>query len=83
MDLARTYPSDREALSLARALAADRPSFLGTTVEGATLRIHLDAPSAESARATLEDLMSCLAAAERTMGVVPAARPGPRAGAPP
>ena len=69
----------REAESIARALAADRPAFLGTTVDGATLRIHLDAPSAESARATLEDLLACLAAAERTIGLVPPLRPGPPA----
>jgi hypothetical protein len=35
-------------------------------VEGSTLRIHIEAASARSLRATLDDLLAALAAAERS-----------------
>lgn len=48
-----------------RALAPDEPENLRSRVEGDTLVLELSAPSARSARATLEDLLPCVAAAER------------------
>lgn len=58
----------REAEALRRAVAADNPSYVTVTTEGSELRVRLTAPSAASARTTLEDLMACLKAAERTAG---------------
>lgn len=69
VELRRRYPSDELADRIARALAADRPAFLGTSTEGPELRFTVRAPSAESARATLEDLLACVQVAERTLGV--------------
>jgi hypothetical protein len=40
------------------------------TVEGSELVVRLTASSAASARATLEDLLACLKAAERTASAV-------------
>ncbi len=62
----RTYASPEAADRLRRALAADTPDFVTLTVEGATLVIRTRAPSARSARATLEDLIACLQVAERS-----------------
>jgi len=47
-------------------LAADTPPFVRLDVEGAELVIRTSAPSARSVRATLEDLLACVQAAERT-----------------
>jgi hypothetical protein len=52
-----------------RSIAPDTPDFVSVRVEGATLRIHLEARSATSARETLEDLLACVQVAERTLGV--------------
>lgn len=65
MVLRRAYASPEEAERIRRALAPDRPPNLTDRVEGATLVLELTSPSARSARATLEDLLPCLAAAER------------------
>ncbi|MGA8276336.1 MAG: KEOPS complex subunit Pcc1 [Thermoplasmata archaeon] len=51
---------------LRRVLAADTPPFVRLDVEGAELVIRTSAPSARSVRATLEDLLACVQAAERT-----------------
>jgi hypothetical protein len=53
---------------LRRALAVDSPEFVRLTVEGADLVLATTAASAASARATLEDLIACLQAAERATG---------------
>lgn len=50
---------------LRRALAVDTPEFVSLTVDGAVLEIRTRAPSARSARATMEDLIACLQVAER------------------
>lgn len=55
------------ARALRAAVAADNPAYLTVRVEGSDLVVELTAPSAASARATLEDLMACLKAAERTV----------------
>ena len=48
------------------AVRADNPSFVHVESQGSTIEIRLTASSAASARATLEDLLACLRAAERT-----------------
>ncbi len=64
-----------------RALVADEPPGLSSRVEGSVLLLELAAPSAASARATAEDLLPCLAAAEEAEGLKgprAASRPSPR-----
>lgn len=51
---------------MVEALRADNPSFVSVEADGSEIEIRLSATSAASARATLEDLLSCLRAAERT-----------------
>jgi hypothetical protein len=62
----RTYASAAEAERLRRAVAADNPEHVRITVEGAELVVHVAPGRATSVRATLDDLLACLAAAERT-----------------
>ncbi|HTT16889.1 MAG TPA: KEOPS complex subunit Pcc1 [Thermoplasmata archaeon] len=61
--------ADCGAAAAARALRAavlpDTPSFVRLTVRGTALEVRLEATSAASARATLDDLLACLKAAER------------------
>jgi hypothetical protein len=64
----RTCRSTAEARALLESVRADTPGFVELGVDGASLTIRLVAPSAASARATLEDLVACLQAAERTVG---------------
>jgi len=64
----RTCATPADAERLRAAVVADNPEYVGVEVDGTDLVVRLVAPSAASARATLEDLMACLAAAERTMG---------------
>jgi hypothetical protein len=68
--LRRPYPSPEVARRIAAALNADNPAFVRVAVEGSALAIRLTADSPGSARATLDDLLACLQAAERA---VPAA----------
>ncbi|HTP54603.1 MAG TPA: hypothetical protein VML94_06580 [Thermoplasmata archaeon] len=49
-------------------MAADTPEFVALRCDGAVFEIRLEATSAASARATLEDLFACLKAAERALG---------------
>jgi hypothetical protein len=48
-------------------LAADTPPFVQLVVEGAELVLRTRGPSARSVRATFEDLLACVQAAERTV----------------
>jgi hypothetical protein len=48
-------------------LAVDTPAFVDLTVEGRTLVVATRGSSAASVRATLEDLVACLQAAERSV----------------
>ncbi|MGI0053507.1 MAG: KEOPS complex subunit Pcc1 [Thermoplasmata archaeon] len=77
--LSRRYGSAAEAERIRRSLESDRPAYLATRRVGATLRIELQAEGAASARATLDDLIACLGAAERTGGLTSPARPAPAA----
>ena len=63
--VSRTYPSATVARRIAAAVAADNPPFVHVDVAGSGLTIRLAARSAASARATLDDLLACLQAAER------------------
>ena len=63
----RTFASAAEARALVAAVAADTPGYVALAADGPTLEIRLSAASATSARATLEDLLACLRAAERTL----------------
>jgi len=47
-------------------VAADNPSFVSVEADGNDIEVRLTASSAASARTTLEDLLACLRAAERT-----------------
>jgi len=83
VELERTYGAAEDAARVARALEADRPRELDTVVDGARLTFRLRAPSAASARATLEDLLACLGSAERTLGLSSTTKGGAREGSAP
>lgn len=70
--LEREYSSEEEAAALLQALEPDRPEYLESAREGARVRFRVVAESAGSARATLEDLLAALSAAERARGLRPA-----------
>lgn len=85
MSLRRPYASATMARRLAAALEADQPPGLRWRVRGAELLFEFTAVTPESARATADDLLACLSAAERTAGAIPTLRsaPGrPRRGGP-
>jgi Transcription factor Pcc1 len=65
--LRRQYPSAAIAEQVRRAVAADDPAYIHGSVEGATLEIRVDASSARSLRATLDDLLACVQVAERSL----------------
>lgn len=60
--------SPTEASALRDAVAADTPEFVRLSVRGARLEISLRASSPASARASLDDLLACLKAAEAALG---------------
>ncbi len=64
----RACRSPRAARALRDAVRADTPDFVVLRADGASLTVRLTAPSASSARATLDDLLACLGAAERATG---------------
>jgi hypothetical protein len=76
VSLRRQYGSATAARRLAAALEADQPEHLTFHVRGRVLEFEFTAPTPESARATGDDLLACLSAAERTENVTPARRPG-------
>ena len=61
----RSCATPEEATRLRAAVAADNPSFVQVEVDGTDLVVRVTAASAASARATLDDLLACLGAAER------------------
>ena len=77
MTLRRRYGSSAEARRMAAVLEADRPEHLVSRVRGRVLEFEFTAPTPESARATSDDLLACLSAAERTSEVTPTRRSGP------
>lgn len=73
--LEREYASVEEAVALLQVLEPDRPAYLESTRKGARVRFRVVALSAASARATLEDLLAALSAAERARGLRPTVGP--------
>ncbi len=71
--LGRRYASPEAAERLWRVLSADQAGFVATRRDGPELEFTVAARDARSARATIDDLLACLAAAERTLGITPAA----------
>ena len=82
MSLRRQYSSPAEARRLAAALEADHPDGLAWRARGRVLEFDFTARTPESARATADDLLACLSAAERTGEVIPKRRPGPARASP-
>ncbi len=64
VELKRTCASADEARRLAAAVSVDDPSHVSVVAEGEALFVRVAAASAGSVRATLDDLLACLAAAE-------------------
>jgi hypothetical protein len=67
VELRRHCRSPSEASALVAAVQVDTPDFVRLRSEGRVLEVDLTAPSAASARATLEDLVACLRAAEKAL----------------
>lgn len=63
--------SPEEARALADALAADNPTYVAVSVDGATIDLRVSARSAASARTTCDDLLAGLSVAERTRRAAP------------
>jgi hypothetical protein len=74
--LERRYASPDVADRLRRALEADQAGRVHAERDGANLSFTLSSDDPGSARATLDDLLACLGAAERTLGITPSARAG-------
>lgn len=70
--LERRYPSRALAARIWRSVVADNPGFVSGRLTGDRLVIEVSHPSPASLRATLDDLIACIAAAERAG---PVARP--------
>jgi hypothetical protein len=66
VEIERQYPSAALAERIVRSLAADQPEFVQAERNGATVRFRIAEGSPQSLRATLEDLLACVQAAERT-----------------
>ena len=66
VEIERRYPSAAVAERIVRALAADQPTFVTTERDGAKVRFRIAEGSPRSLRATLEDLLICVQAAERS-----------------
>jgi hypothetical protein len=82
VSLRRRYGSPAEARRLGAALQADQPVHLTWRVRGRVLEFDFTAPTPESARATGDDLLACLSAAERTSEISPKRRTEPARAAP-
>ncbi len=67
--LRRTYSTAAIAEQVRRAVAADDPSYVRSSVLGAVLEYRIEAPHAASARATLDDLLACVNAAEHSLSL--------------
>ncbi len=66
VEIERRYPSAAVAERILRALAADQPAFVTSERSGTLVRFRVSEGSAQSLRATLEDLLACVQAAERS-----------------
>jgi hypothetical protein len=68
-EVRRHCASVAEAERLRAAVVADDPEFVDVRVDGSDLVARVVTPSAGSARTTLDDLLACLAAAEKTTAI--------------
>jgi len=66
VEVERRYPSAAVAERIVRALAADQPEFVTSERKGSTVRFSVAEGSPQSLRMTLEDLLTCVQAAERS-----------------
>lgn|GEM_PF-349100 len=64
--LTRVYGSEEESRTVAGALTVDNEGFVEISRVGRSLEIRAEAESVPQLRRTLEDLLACLATAERT-----------------
>ncbi len=67
--LRRRCADPASADALRRAVLADNPDFVSVTVEGSDLVVAASADSPSSLRETIEDLLACLGAAEKALGL--------------
>jgi hypothetical protein len=68
VELHHACASAADARRLADSVRADNPRYVVVEADGPALRVRVRAPSAASARASVDDLLACLRAAERTAG---------------
>lgn len=64
--LRRHYDDAAELQAVRRALAPDHERFVVDRAQGSTLELEVEAASVGELRRTLDDLLACLSAAERT-----------------
>lgn len=69
VELRRTWSSPEIAARIAQAVAADNPEYVRATAEGATLVLRVRSTSAASARASVDDLLACVRAAEQSVAL--------------
>jgi len=69
VELRRTWPSAEIAAHIAQAVAADNPEYVEARAQGADLILRVRSTSAASARASVDDLLACVRAAEQTVAV--------------
>jgi hypothetical protein len=74
----RACADAEDARRLERAIAVDNPAHVEATVEGSTLVLRVAPSTAASVRATLDDLLRGVAAAE---GAARSGKPRPPSGA--
>lgn len=69
VELRREWPSAEVAERIARAVAADNPEYVEARAQGRTLHLRVRSTSAASARASVDDLLACVRAAESAVPV--------------
>ena len=69
VEIRRTWPSADIAARISRAVAVDNPEYVEVRAQGAELIVRVRSSSAASARASVDDLLACLRAAEETVAM--------------
>lgn len=69
--LTRRCQSESDAQRLARALFPDNGDFVHTSVKGRELTIQVEGRSAREVQRSLDDLLACLSAAEKSLAIGP------------
>jgi hypothetical protein len=70
----RRYSTPEEAERLSLALAPDQKGFVAWSRRDATLEFLIRSDHPSTARSTVDDLLACLGAAERTLGITSTGR---------